>query len=272
MENPGESKGLSWITGLLPECPLAVGAIISWIYGKPGGRLDMTMFREQWYWYVGAWAVLRVGRAARRPVVRREIKKLTAPLRMLLHRFSWWVINSCFVPMEWDELLDYLSGNQFDPIVMCAAYGSGQRLRNSFGQDGRKECQRHFCRFGAKPSIPPGIDKSKVPGSRSLSLGVWDALSGVIRLEGVGIEQPLTGQLVVRPHLLSLRQRRVEVDISRLTRPGAGNLLIASSTWDTENYLEYGSAGLAIPRHAPKHEPINKSEDWWQKAVRSYRS
>jgi hypothetical protein len=273
LSTPGR---LRRIARLWPELPLAAGVVSSLVSGAHG-RWNTPVLRD-WYWYLVPWLLFRTAKeVARRPRLRQVALYIASPLTILLSHMVTGVIEWCFVRMEWDELLDYLSGKQFDPVVMCATRNQPFSRRSAT----QTTCERRFCRFGSKLGLPQGIDKKKVPGSRRLWMGMRDGASGDTsrgRLESwsagdVALKvkrrktNGLDGQIVVRPRLLSLRQKIVEVDLLR-PRPGdARRLIVASSPWEASDYLKYKPGVPAFPRHGC--EPIDKEQPWWKAAIRN---
>jgi hypothetical protein len=285
LEQVTKKGRLRRVAGLWPEASTfgiwGIGLFGRWL-GE--GQIKKEMLTEQWYWFVATWLLTRSAKmAASSPRLRKALRDSLEPLvdwlYDLLRRFS----DAFYVLVDWRDLLDYLSGRQFDPVVMCAPRGHDRRRpvhRNVANSDTR--CETRFCRFGYIRGIPHGISKRKVPGSKQIRLGIWNPLTGKTtpgRLESWSAGEvalrlepseerlaPLGNYLAVRMHILSAWRKAVPVRVAEPRRERARRLVVAHSLWEMEDYKDYSTLAPAIPRHDRLGQVIAKSEDWWHKA------
>jgi hypothetical protein len=254
------------VGGAWPEMPLGFGAVqILRECARAGSWNALTDSRGQWYWYVGTWVVLRLAKfVAHNAALALVAMKLTEPLRVWLDDLLRLYGDLFIRTKSSSELLDYLSKKKFNPVVMCAPKGNGQRHKRFSRPDGDStdECQRCFCRFGYSCGLPPKFRGRSVPGGKRLHMNIWverDRHRILGRLESwsarevglaVNVDSiPRGAHILFRPRWLSLAQWLVPTAEVKVLSRNSGSLAVAALRWDDRNRPDYVSAAKVIPRH-----------------------
>jgi hypothetical protein len=265
------------------EAPLLVWLITNFSFTNIS--FDGFSLLSQSYWYLPVWLLFRGSFIVwNSRTIKSFIKNTLTPFRDWVEEILQILPDYFYIDKQPHEVLDFLTSERFDPVVMCAAKGH-ERCSSFQRSDGKSvKCDRWFCRFGHKKGAPITLrDTGHIPGFKKINIALgtgdpveicvkgkmttWSARELAFRASDAGIKVnniPRDAQLLIRPKWYNFR--RWVVDVETYTgRNGRDSLIEAHLIWDNRNNPDYRTCALAYPLCSEKSIDKENIQEWLKK-------